>query len=511
MDRFQTGIHHVTLITRCVQANVDFYVGFLGLRLVKRTGGYEDATQLHLFYGDRSGTPGSLVTFLVWENGGSGRVGNGQVAEIAFAIPPESIGEWLTKALRFGLSVEGPNREFGETVLRLKDPDGVIVKLVGADIPAGDPWGEAVSAIRRLRSVTILTEEPEQTASFLRRFGYRDGVSEGNSRRMVSQTDAVDVRDATGYVPGAAGTGTADHVAFRARDVDAVRAAEALLSGLNSSPTTFHDRNYFTSLYVREPGGTLIELATDGPGFTKDEPIERLGETLFAPPSNRERQEEIRVLLPQFALPGQPRMPMRELPFVHRLFQPDEPDGSTMILLHGTGGDEAEMMPLAHRIAPRATLVGLRGRATEDGSRRWFRALSSTRFDQADIASEAEAFAAFMVGATPGYGINPATATFLGYSNGANFLGSVMGLQPDIVRRAILLRPRMTLDPPPIVDLSGVRALIVEGRDDPIGGCAGKLEIWLRASGAAVESVELGAGHGLVAEDAEAASRWLEQ
>ena len=120
-----SGIHHITLITRKVQANVDFYAGFLGLRIVKQTGGFEDAEQLHLFYGDRSGTPGSLITFLVWEDGAKGRVGHGQVSEIALAIDRTAIGFWLERALRYHVPSEGPVQEFGEPVLRLRDPDGV--------------------------------------------------------------------------------------------------------------------------------------------------------------------------------------------------------------------------------------------------------------------------------------------------------------------------------------------------------------------------------------------------
>src|SRR5690606_36256654 len=123
------GIHHVTLITRKVQDNVDFYAGFLGLRLVKRTAGYEDANQLHLIYGDALGSPGTLVIFLVWEDGSRGRVGLGQISEISLAIEPASIGFWLTRALAAGIPVEGPAEEFGEPVLRLKDPDGIIVKM----------------------------------------------------------------------------------------------------------------------------------------------------------------------------------------------------------------------------------------------------------------------------------------------------------------------------------------------------------------------------------------------
>lgn len=506
---FSTGIHHVTLITRRVQENVDFYAGFLGLRLVKRTGGFEDGEQLHLFYGDRLGTPGSLVTFLVWEDGASGRVGNGQVSEVAFAVPPESIGDWMTRALSHGVPVTGPSREFGESVLRLKDPDGIIVKLVGASLPATEPWGDRETAIRRLRGVTILTETPEETAAFVERFGYRPGPVGGNTRRMVSDTDAVDIRDASGYVPGIPGTGTADHVAFRAADVAAVRAAEADFSRLNSSPTNFHDRKYFTSLYVREPGGTLFELATDGPGFTLDEPPERLGETLFTPPRDADRSEDLLVMLPQFSLPDEPRMPRRALPFVHRFFTPEKLDGSTMVLLHGTGGSEADLMPLAHRIAPHATLLGVRGRSLEEGSVRWFRRIGMTDFDQDDIRSEAEAFAAFMEGAVAGYGLDPATMIFLGYSNGANFAAAVMGLQPGVIRRAILLRAMPVLDLLPDADLRDTNVLTVAGAHDPFGQRARDLDAWLKACGAAVESATIDAGHQLVPADATLAAEWL--
>ena len=503
-----SGIHHVTLITRHVQANVDFYVGFLGLRLVKRTGGYEDSTQLHLFYGDAAGSPGSLVTFLVWEDGATGRVGNGQVAEVAFAVPAASIGEWLTRALDHRVPVEGPVREFGEPVLRLKDPDGVIVKLVGADLPGASPWGDAARAIRRLRAVTILTDRPDETAAFVGRFGYRPGPASGSIQRMLSDTDTVDIRNASGYVPGILGTGTADHVAFRAADVAAVRAAEAELSQTDASPTSFHDRKYFTSLYVREPGGTLMELATESPGFAIDEPLERLGEQLFVPPDDADRAEDLRVMLPQFALPGEERIPMRELPFVHRFHVPDDPDGSTIVLLHGTGGNEADLMPLAHRIAPRATLLGVRGRSHEEGVARWFRRLTAATFDQADIRAEAEAFAAFVDGAVASYGLDRDQMTFLGHSNGANFAAAVMGLHPGLIRRAILFRAMAALEPMPEPDLTDVEVLSVTGTRDPYGQHARALEDWLRAQGADLDSRRIEAGHDLTPADATAAQGW---
>lgn len=508
---FSSGIHHVTLLTRRVQANVDFYVGFLGLRLVKRTGGFEDAEQLHLFYGDRLGSPGSLITFLVWEDGATGRTGNGQVSEVAFAVPPASIGDWMTRALRHGVPVTGPSREFAEPVLRLKDPDGIIVKLIGVDLPAAEPWGNADTAIRRLRGVTILTETPEETAAFVERFGYRPGPADGNIRRLLSDTDAVDIRDASGYVPGIPGSGTADHVAFRAADVPAVRAAEVEFSRLNSSPTNFHDRKYFTSLYVREPGGTLFELATDGPGLIIDEPPGQLGETLFTPPREAGRAGDIEVMLPQFALPGEARMPRRELPFIHRFFTPEDADGSTLVLLHGTGGSEADLMPLAHRIAPRATLLGVRGRSVEEGSVRWFRRLSMTSFDQDDIRSEAEAFAAFADGAVSGYGLDPARMTFLGYSNGANFAAAVMALQPGIIRRAILLRAIPVLDSLPETDLTDASVLTIAGAHDPFGQRGPVLEAWLARCSATVDARTVDAGHQLEAADATIAAKWFDE
>ncbi len=510
-----SGIHHLTLITRKVQANVDFYAGFLGLRLVKRTGGYEDALQLHLFYGDAAGSPGSLVTFLVWEDGSPGRVGHGQVSEIGFAVAPDSIGFWLTRALRFGLRPEGPITEFGEPVLRLRDPDGIVVKLVGRDLPAAVPWAAhdipAEHAIRRLRGATLLSEAPEQTAAFFaRHFGFAPQAEAGAVRRLTSQAgDVVDIRDAAGFWPGIPGTGTADHIAVRAPDTQAVAAVEAALKTLNSSPTTLHDRNYFTSLYVREPAGILTELATDGPGFTRDEPADALGTHLFVPPMEVARADDIKIMLPQFSLPGDERVAYRELPFIHRFHTPGNADGGTIVLLHGTGGNEADLMPLAARIAPRARLLGVRGRSTEEGTQRWFRRLSPTRFDQADIRFEAEAFAAFVDGATATYDLDPARTLFLGYSNGANLLAATLLLHPGHIRRAALLRAAAVLEAPPAADLAGLSVLMISGARDPYRAMATALEQALSAGGARLEARAIEAGHELSPDDAAITRAWL--
>jgi phospholipase/carboxylesterase len=510
------GIHHVTLITRKVQANVDFYAGFLGLRLVKRTAGYEDVNQLHLVYGDAVGSPGTLVTFLVWEDGSPGRVGLGQISEIALAIDRTSIGFWLTRALTAGVQIEGPVEEMGETVLRLKDPDGIIVKLVGVQsMRAPDPWSDrgipAEDAIGLIRGVTILAEDADLTRDFLQRhFQYREtGRGEATVRLQSKSGDVVDIRDVGGFWTSAPGTGTVDHVAFRAADIAELEAARAALETSNASATTVHDRKYFHSLYVREPGGVLIELATDAPGMTVDEPVETLGEQLFFPPDTTGEVADMTSRLPQFGMPGEPRIVYRELPFIHRILTPERhDDGSALVLLHGSGGNETSLLALGRRAAPCATLLAPRGRSLEEGAPRWFRRFPDG-FDQADIRAEAEAFAAFMAEAAPAYGLDPAKTTFVGHSNGANFIAAFMLLHPGVVRSAVLLRPANVLDPVPETDLKGVGVLVAHGTQDAFLERGQALAAHLRNLGADVEETSIAAGHDLTDADAQMASDWL--
>lgn len=512
------GIHHITLITRKVQANVDFYAGFLGLRLVKRTGGFEDATQLHLLYGDAKGSPGSLVTFLVWEDGSPGRVGIGQIGEISLAIDPMSIGFWLTRALSAGLKPEGPSEEFGEPVLRLKDPDGVIVKLVGTNaLQSEAPWtSDAIPrehAIRRIRGATLFSETPDETRDILvDHFDYRPQATSGAIHRLVSEPgDIIDIRDARGFWASAPGTGTVDHVAFRATDDAELQSVRDALQAINSWPTAMHDRKYFRSLYVREPGRILFELATDAPGMLVDEDEATLGTRLFAPGDKPELLAELEVILPQFSMPGEPRVIYRDLPFVHRFFTPQQPDGDVFILLHGSGGNETAVMPLAHKIDADATLLGVRGRALEEGSPRWFRRNGPMSFDQADIASEAEAFAAFIDGAIHAYGLDPKRIVYIGYSNGANLLNAILPLHPRLIRRAVLLRSMAVLENPPAVDMSDTDVLVIAGEKDLYGPYAPPLAERLRDGGAKVELETIPAGHDLDDADVAVIQAWLKR
>jgi phospholipase/carboxylesterase len=215
-------------------------------------------------------------------------------------------------------------------------------------------------------------------------------------------------------------------------------------------------------------------------------------------------------MLPQFGLPGAERVVYRDLIYTHRFFTPELPDGRTLILLHGTGGDETDLMPLARRAAPDATLLGLRGRSTEDGTRRWFRGLAPMLLDQKDISFEAGALAAFLEEARSAYGLDAAGMIGLGYSNGANLLAAALLLQPELlVRRAILLRPVPVLDRMPAADLSGVAVLVLAGERDAYRGKSEELAAQLEELGATVQLVVVTGGHEPGDGDAAAIAAWL--
>lgn len=200
---------------------------------------------------------------------------------------------------------------------------------------------------------------------------------------------------------------------------------------------------------------------------------------------------------------------MKDESFIHHLHQPDTADGSALVLLHGTGGNEQDLMPLAARVAPNATLLGVRGRSNEEGIARWFRRLAMARFDQKHIRNEADAFTSFMKTATARHSLDPARMTFLGYSNGANFIAALLALHHKLVPRAILLRPMQPLEAPPRVDLSACHVLMLAGTTDPYGKYAPALENWLRRCNAHVDARLINAGHQLASADPVVAAQWL--
>jgi len=308
------GLHHVTAIAGEPQAIVDFYAGVLGLRLVKRTVNFDDPTTYHLYFGDRAGRPGTILTFFPWPGAPRGRTGAGQATATAFAVPAGSIPFWAGRLEAAGVSCGEPLTRFGEAVLTLEDPDGLRLELVGRDAAAegggwdgGDVPGE--HAIRALAGVTLTERDVAATGALLvSSLGLRSVGREGARIRLVADdrepgatVDLVEDRDgAAGHVA----VGTVHHVAFRASSDAEQLEFRADLLGAGQSVSPVKDRGYFRSIYVREPGGVLLEVATDAPGFATDEAPAELGHALKLPPWLEPRRRELEGVLPPLSVGG---------------------------------------------------------------------------------------------------------------------------------------------------------------------------------------------------------------
>jgi catechol 2,3-dioxygenase-like lactoylglutathione lyase family enzyme len=311
MNRSISGIHHVTAITANAQANIDFYCGVLGLRLVKLTVNFDDPTSYHLYYGDELGRPGSIMTFFTWPGAPRGRVGHPQVAATAFSVPLESIPYWRQRLEMYKLKIGEPTSVLGHDTLTLADPDGLQLELV-ASADMREPWTRSdvppQHAIRGLYGVTLSIDGYEKTARLLTStMGFqRDGDSQNRFRFRAGggPGGVVDLLCTPGGRFGALGAGVVHHVAFRTPDdVDQAEWHRMLVqSGYNVSPVM--DRAYFHSIYFREPGGVLFEIATDVPGFTVDEPAASLGTQLMLPSWVESARDRLTDLLPPLRLPA---------------------------------------------------------------------------------------------------------------------------------------------------------------------------------------------------------------
>jgi glyoxalase family protein len=303
-----SGIHHVTAIAGKPARNVDFYTRTLGLRLVKKTVNFDDPGTYHLYYGDEQGHPGTILTFFPWEHAAPGRNGEGLAEETAFRVPLESIGYWAQRFIEHGVPHNALERRFGEPVLTLTDPDGLSLALVGVTGASSEPaWSNggvpAEHAIRGFHGITLMLGQAAPTGAILADvFGFKEAGREGHLVRYTADGgagSAVTIRETEGFLPGRMGRGSVHHIAFRASD-DAQQAAMArkVRAEHRLSPTPQLDRNYFRSVYFREPGGILFEIATDAPGFAVDEPLESLGRDLKLPGFLEPHRREIEAALP---------------------------------------------------------------------------------------------------------------------------------------------------------------------------------------------------------------------
>jgi glyoxalase family protein len=313
MDKGIPGIHHVTAIASDPQRNLDFYTSVLGLRLVKLTVNFDDPGTYHFYFGDEKGQPGTILTFFPWPGARRGRWGNGQVAVTSFSIPDGAIGYWEERLKRNGVTVGQRTHRFDEQALAFVDPDGLQLELVShADVETNAHWkGGPVPlpyAVRGFHCVTLWEKNHSDTAKLLTdTLGFRLVQQDEQRYRFQATSDGpgavVDVLHRPDGERGWGGAGTIHHVAWRTYDDAQQLSWQQKIRGQGVNVTPVRDRQYFNSIYFREPGGVLFEIATDPPGFTLDEPVQELGRRLRLPSWLEPRRAEIEGSLPELSLP----------------------------------------------------------------------------------------------------------------------------------------------------------------------------------------------------------------
>jgi glyoxalase family protein len=308
-------IHHVTAIAGDPQRTLDFYVGLLGLRLVKRTINFDDPATYHFYFGDAVGTPGTILTFFPWPGAHRGQRGAGEIEATAFAIPSGSVNYWLKRLREHHVSAERLPERFGEEVIRLVDADGMLLELIASNHRGEiQPWADSTvpveHSIRGFHSVSLASEHHEATAAFLTEsFGYRLVHEIGNRLRFSGPGEpgpakTIDLLWKADASPGRLGAGSVHHIAFRVANDEQQSAWREKLVSLGYGVSPVMDRIYFHSIYFREPGGVLFEIATEPPGFTTDETIDQLGTSLRLPPWMEHARLQIEPRLPAIDLAG---------------------------------------------------------------------------------------------------------------------------------------------------------------------------------------------------------------
>lgn len=300
------GIHHITAFVRDAQATTDFYAGILGLRLVKKTINFDAPEVYHLYFGDEMGSPGTIITFFPWKDSRKGRIGGGQVGITSYAVPEGSYSFWKERLESFGVEVQEAQR-FGENYLQFSDPDGLRNEIVERAEGKESGWSfgnvPADKAIKGFGGAALLSTAPDRTAHVLGNvMGLQKIGEDAGYVRYRSHGDLGNVIDLNGSpVPyGGGGHGTVHHIAWRAKD-DAEHARwrnHVEQSGFQ--PTPIVDRQYFNAIYFREEGGILFEIATDPPGFARDEEPERLGGKLMLPEWYEPHRPQIEAMLTPF-------------------------------------------------------------------------------------------------------------------------------------------------------------------------------------------------------------------
>lgn len=307
MDKLITGIHHVTAIAGNAQENLNFYKGILGLRLVKKTVNFDAPEVYHFYYGDETGNPGSILTFFPYQGLVRGRQGKGMVNTTTFSVDLNAIDFWTKRFKKYNVPYKEATERFeGEVVIYFEDLDGLGLELIFNNRDGRTAFSNGIIppefAIKGFYNVEIWLEGYEKTAGILQQQLNHELIAEKGNRFRFAATDSpgnyIDLLCTPDSLKGLSGSGTIHHIAFATPDQESQQDIRINLLKRMINPTPVLDRNYFTSVYFREPGGVLFEVATSGPGFTIDEPADCLGELLKLPDQYERQRSAIEKVLP---------------------------------------------------------------------------------------------------------------------------------------------------------------------------------------------------------------------
>ncbi|GAA5083932.1 ring-cleaving dioxygenase [Chryseobacterium ginsengisoli] len=310
MENRILGLHHITAIADNAKRNLDFYTQVLGLRLVKKTVNFDDPGTYHFYFGNGEGTPGTILTFFPWEGIGKGTNGSGLATHIGYSVPKGSLEFWKNRLKNFNVNVE-EGEIFGEKLISFQDPDGLQLQFIESSTPDDRKvWTtddiKDENALKGFHNITLTLKKADPTIKVLTDiFGYDLQKQEGERYRFetdaIETANLVDIIENDKIIAGRNAAGTNHHVAFRVKDDNVLMEfrEKVMSAGLNITPKI--DRDYFYSLYFREPGGVLFEIATDNPGFTVDEPLNELGTNLKLPKQHEGLREKIEEVLPKLS------------------------------------------------------------------------------------------------------------------------------------------------------------------------------------------------------------------
>ncbi len=511
------GIHHITAISSNVQKTYDFYTKILGLRLVKKTVNFDSPYIYHLYFGNELGNPGTLLTFFVFENAGTGMRGVGQVTKVYFSIPKNALGFWLERFTVKGVKHSLIQKRFGEPYITFYDFDGLQMELVGVENDRRKSWTTqdiaSENAIRGFYGAELSVDKLEETEKVLKQIlGYEFVDSSDLLYRYVNKkadyANILDIMFMQGWPEAITSAGTNHHIAFRVNNESQEKQLAQKVDALGLRTTNVVDRQYFKSIYFREPNNILFELATEGPGFEVDEKKENLGTRLKLPSMYEPMRKEIESRLTPFFVDEEEahhfqknKQTNEDLKLFKHIFI-NNSSTNIFLLLHGTGGDEHNLVWLAQKIRPDFNILGIKGNVSEDGMARFFTRNQDGSFDLKSIETEVSKLDKFLKTASKEYKFELKNLHILGYSNGANFGISYLFKKSPRIKSAFLLHPQLPFTPNSL-KLEKLKVIITYGKSDNYSTSAqiNKLKNILEFAKANVQVYKHSGGHEISKEE----------